>query len=160
MYTGKIGQGNARFIQFSSACYHRRVASGVQSIFFQCRRQHTHAQRLTKDKYIANLCIRVAFDFGGMHQAHHHQSVNWLYRIDRVSTRDRDSRFGANRFTTLDNLADGLDRQLVDGHPHQCQSHNRRTAHCIDIRYGIGRRDAPKVIGIINNGHEEVSSRY
>jgi hypothetical protein len=60
---------------------------------------------------------------------------------------------------TGQDLADDLQRQLVERHADHRQGHDRRAAHGIDVGDGIGRRDAPEIVGIVDDGHEEIRCR-
>ena len=69
---------------------------------------------------------------------------------------DGDAGGGADRGSTRQNLADGVGRQLVDGHADNGQRQDRGAAHGIDVRQRIGGGDAAKIEGVIDHGHEEV----
>ncbi len=57
-------------------------------------------------------------------------------------------------------LADGLHRQLVDGHADDGQGQDRGPAHGVDVGERIGRRDAAEVEGVVDHGHEEVGGGH
>ena len=69
---------------------------------------------------------------------------------------DRNAGAGADLRAALENGADGLDRQLADRHAQDRQGHDRRSAHGIDVGNGVGRGDAPEIVGIVDHGHEEI----
>src|ERR1043166_9278735 len=73
-----------------------------------------------------------------------------------MSTRYRDPCRGADRATALENLAHRLDRDLVDRHAEDRQSHDRLATHRIDVGDRIGRRDPSELIRVVDHRHEEV----
>ena len=76
--------------------------------------------------------------------------------LDGVPACYGDARRLANRSAASQNLANGLQRQHVDGHAHQCQRQDGRAAHGIHIRNGVGSGNAAKVKRIVHDGHEKV----
>ena len=57
---------------------------------------------------------------------------------------------------TIQNFANRLWGQHIDGHAHQSQSHDGCATHGIHIADGVGGGDAAKVKRVIHDGHEEV----
>jgi len=57
-------------------------------------------------------------------------------------------------------LLDRLDRQAVHRHADDGQGEDRRRAHGVDVRQGVGRGDAAEVERIVDHRHEEVGGRH
>ena len=91
-----------------------------------------------------------------MNQAHDHQPINGLDRVDGVATGDGNARRCTGRTTAIQNAANGLRAQDTHRHAHQRQRHDRPAAHGIDITDGIGGSNSSKVEWVIDDGHEEV----
>ena len=91
-----------------------------------------------------------------MHQTHHDEAIDWLYRINRVATRDGNPGGSTDGLPAIQNLADRRGRQHADRHPDKSQGHDRRTAHRVNIADGVGRCDPTKVERIVHDRHEEV----
>ena len=163
--TGHIGQGvhavqrrqlGPRRIELGGHRKHAGVAGFVQLFLFERSRQNAHAQRLAQNQPVAHAGIGIALDALGVHQPQSDQPVNGLHRIDGVATGNRDAGRLAHGRTPSQDLADGFQREHIDGHAHQRQRHDGRAAHGVHVRNRIGRRDTPKVKRVINDGHEEV----
>ena len=76
-----------------------------------------------------------------------------------MATRNWDVRFGANRFTALNDFSDDVERQFVYRHADQRQRHDRCAAHGVHVGNRIGRGNPAEVIRVIDNRHEEVRGR-
>ncbi len=156
MHGGQVGQRHAGRIEPRRGVDQAPVAIGVERAFLQRRRQHADADRLAEDEHVAGLRVGVAPHLLRMDQAHHDEPVDRLDRIDGVAAGDRNPGRLADRFAAADDLADLLDRELVDGHRDQGQGHDRPAAHRIDVADGVGGGDAAKVVRVVDDGHEEI----
>ena len=156
MHARVFGQGNAWAVELCGQADHVLVARNAQRFFFERGRQNAHAQRLAQHQHIAHLGAVVALDLGGVNQAHHHQAVNRLHRVNGVSASNRNACGVTHILAALQDAPDGVNRQHVDRHAHQAQRHDGGAAHGIHIADGIGRGNAAKVIRVVHDGHEEV----
>src|SRR5437868_15475041 len=93
-----------------------------------------------------------------MHQPHHHQTVDWFRYVDGMSAGDRYTCFATHGCAPGENLADRFERDLVERHADEGQGHDGLAAHGVDVGDGIGGSDTTKVVGIIDDGREEVGS--
>src|SRR5450830_985399 len=66
---------------------------------------------------------------------------------------------GAHRFAAGEDFLDHLDRQLVERHADDRQSHDRVAAHGVDVRQRVGRGDATEVVGIIDDRRKKIGGR-
>ena len=133
MYTRHGCQRRAWTVQLGGVGNHLCIARIIQRIFLQRCRQHAHAKWFSQYQAVAHTRIGIALDPRRVHQAHDHQTVNGLDRINGVATRNRDACIAAHALTTLQNLANGLQAQHIDGHAHQRQRHDGGTAHGIHV---------------------------
>ena len=92
-------------------------------------------------------------------EADHDEPVDRLDGIDRVAAGDRNAGARAHGFAAVEDAADRLDRQLVDGHPDERQREERRAAHRVDVGDRVGRGDRAEVVRIVDDRHEEVGRR-
>src|SRR5258708_19663496 len=69
---------------------------------------------------------------------------------------DRNPRLRAYRFAARDDPLNHLDRHLVDRHTDDGEREDRLAAHRIDVRERVGRGDAAEVVGIVDDGREEI----
>ena len=135
---------------------HSGVSGGVDRILLQGRRKDADPERLAEDDAIADAGIGIAFDQLRMDQSEGDQAVDRLDRIDAVAAGNRDPGGAADRFAAGEDARDDLCRQHVDRHADQRQRHDRPAAHGIDVGNGVGGRDAPEVVGVVDDGHEEI----
>ena len=56
-------------------------------------------------------------------------------------------------------FADDVRREHLDRHTENRQCEDRRSAHGVHVRQCVRRRDAPKVEGVVDDGHEKVGGR-
>ena len=95
-----------------------------------------------------------------MGQAQSDQTINGFNRVNGVSACNGNACRSANRLATVQNLANHAQWQHIDGHAHQCQSHDRLSAHGVHIGDGVGGCNATKLKGVVDDGHEEVSGGH
>ena len=91
-----------------------------------------------------------------MHEAQRDQAVNRLDRIDGVAPGDGYAGFAAYRFAAGQDKADRRGTQHIDRHAHQREGHDRPAAHGVHVGDRIGCGDAPEVIRVVHDGHEEI----
>ena len=68
-----------------------------------------------------------------VHQAQADQAVDGLQHVDRMPARDGDASVAAHGSAAFQHPANHFRRQLGNGHAHQCQRHDGRAAHGIDV---------------------------
>ena len=132
---------------------------GRQQPFLVSRAIKPHAQPFAKNQGIARLGAAVAAQIAWIDEADNHQPINWLDRIDRMSAGNRNTRRRAYAFTAFKNASNGLHGQGIDRHPDDGQGKQRRSTHGVNIGNRVGRRDAPKVERIVDDGHEKIGRR-
>ena len=96
---------------------------------------------------------------GGIDQTNRHQAVNRLDRIDGVATGHRNPCRPTDRSAAFKHFADGVQWQHINRHANQRQRKERRAAHGVNVGNGVGRGDPAKIVGIIDDGHEEIGRR-
>ena len=70
----------------------------------------------------------------------------------------RDPRLLAGKAPALNHLTGNFRRQGIDGPAENSDRHNRLTAHGENIADGVGRRNAPKVEGVVDDRHKKIGS--
>ncbi len=146
----------SRVVLASIAAY----CCGCELSAFQCRAVNADAERLAEHESIARLRARVALEVLRIDEPDDDESVDRFDGIDRVAARDGNAGARAHGFAAVEDAADRLDRQFVDGHPDERQREERRTAHRVHVGDGVGRGDHAEVVRVIDDRHEEVRRRY
>ena len=126
-------QRNAHAVELRGVAQHVGIASGIQNAFFEGRRKNAHTQRLAQHQHVASLRVGVAAHALGVHQAQAHQAVDGLEHVDRMPARNGDAGFAAHGGAAFEHAANHFGWQLGNGHAHQCQRHDGRAAHGIDV---------------------------
>jgi hypothetical protein len=159
VHAGLVTERDAGSIQLRRAGDHRRIPGSIELLLLQRGAIHTDAERLAEHQCVAGLRTSVAFQVAWIDEADGDQPVDRLDRIDRVTAGDRDAGARTHRLAAFENLADRVHRQLVDRHADQRQCEQRRAAHRVDVRDGIGCRDRAEIEGVVDDRHEEVGRR-
>jgi hypothetical protein len=76
-----------------------------------------------------------------------------------VPAGDRNARGVAHRLTASDDPLDHVDRKLPDRHTEQRERHERRCPHRVHVRDRVGRRNAPEVERIVDDGRKKIGCR-
>ena len=124
---------DARRVELSGRGNHRGIARRIKLLLLQRSGKNSYPQWFAEYQFVARLRARIALQVFWVHQADRHQAIDRLDRIDGVAAGNRDTRFFADGFATIEYLFDGFERQRVDGHAHQRQRKQRRAAHRIYI---------------------------
>ncbi len=155
----QTGQHRPRRIQLGRGVDHRLVITGVELILLQCGAIDANPQLLAENQLVTRLGARVALEVGRIDDADGNQPIDRLDRVDGMAAGNRNTGSATDGFATLQNLADGFQWQGVDRHADDGQRKEGRAAHGVDIGNGIGGRDTTEIVGIIDDGHEEVGRR-
>ena len=73
-----------------------------------------------------------------------------------MPSRERNTRVRTRLATAFHDQPGYFGRQLIDRPTQNRDGHHRCSAHCVDVRNGIGRRNAAKSQRIIDDGHKEI----
>ena len=95
-----------------------------------------------------------------MDGAGHGETVFGLPVIDTVAAQDVDARFADFVEATAQNVRQHRWPQLLDGKSDQVDRHQGLRAHSIDVAQGIGRRDRPEGVGVVDDGREEIGGDH
>ena len=76
-----------------------------------------------------------------------------------MSSGDRNAGATARLRAAGKNLARHLDRQLVERNAEDRKRKQRRPAHRVDIADRVGSGDPTKIMGVVDDGHEEIRGR-
>ena len=128
----------------------------LQQRFFLSGSQDADAQRFSQEQLAAGLRGAVFLHAFGRHNTGNCQAENRLWGVNRVTTRQRDTRLFTSKTTALGHLAGNFWRQFANRPAENSDRHNRLTAHREDIADGVGRRDAAKVERVVDNRHKEI----
>src|SRR5256886_2290368 len=69
---------------------------------------------------------------------------------------DRDARLRAHRLAACENTADHRHRQLLERHADDGEREDRPRAHRVDVGEGMGGRDTPEVVRVVDDRREEI----
>src|SRR5271170_4891301 len=92
----KLGQVGACAVQTRRELDELAIVLRRELVFLKCRRENANAQWLAEDDRIARACGAVAFDVRRPDNAEGCQPIDGLYRIDAMSSGDRNARFATN----------------------------------------------------------------
>src|SRR6185369_12164348 len=132
---------------------------GVEMSSLERGAVNAYTERLSENERIAGPRSRVSLETFRVDDADHDQAINRLDGVDCVATGDGNSGGGANGFAAVEDVADRLDRQLVDRHADERQREERRRSHRVDVRDRVRRGDPAEVERIVDDRHEEVRRR-
>ncbi|MNL33405.1 hypothetical protein D3C87_1553160 [compost metagenome] len=152
-----IGKCRARQVHLAHHFRGKTDMFWLKQGFFLRSREHTNPQRFGEEKFAAFLRGTVALHALGRHHAGDGEAEDRFWRVDGVSTRQRDARLLAGKATAFDHFACNFWWNSVDWPAENGDRHNRFTAHREDVADGVGRRDTPEIKRVIDNGHKEVS---
>ena len=96
------------------------------------------------------------FKLGYVHQSINGQAKNRLGAVNAVAACQCYTRFGTNGPGTFQYLLRHFGRQLINGPAQYGNGQYGFAAHGIHIANGVGTGNAPKIVGIIHNGHKKV----
>jgi hypothetical protein len=120
--------------------------------------EHSDAQRLGQADGQPRPRRVVAQDPLRVHQPGDRQPVLGLRIVNAVTAGHRRACSNPDVEPAAQNLRQELHRQDVAGPADEVDRHHRPTTHRVDIRERIGRSDPAPVIGVVDDGSEEVSS--
>ena len=153
-------QGLAHKVQLGRGGDQGVIAGGGNLLLLEGGAQDADPKGLGQDQYVPGPGPGILQHPVGMDQTQGHQAIDRFDTVYGMSPGYRNARRGADRGAPRQDLANGVRRQLVDGHADNGQGHDRGSAHGVDVRQGVGRRDPAKVEGVIHYGHEEVGGRH
>ena len=91
-----------------------------------------------------------------MHRADHGHAELGLGIVNRVPTDNECAGLPDRVGPAALNLRQHVKRQRAAGERGEVQGKQRRRTHCVDIAKRVRRRDRPKVVGVIDDGCEDV----
>ena len=112
----ELSQLDTWLIELRCQCNHFAIASIGEFFLFESGGQNTHPKRLTQNNAVAYFCAGVALELFGINNADGNQAINWLYGINRMTTRNHDAGIRTNRFTACSDLLNYLERQDINWH--------------------------------------------
>ena len=127
----------------------------LRLLLFQGGGCHAEAERFGEDKRVAGLESAFAQHPAGIHKANGNQSIFRLIILHRMATGDHDARFTRLFRSAADDLTRDLHRQ-ISRQGGDVQSQEGLSAHGIDIRQTVGRRDGSIVVGIVHHRREKI----
>jgi hypothetical protein len=77
-----------------------------------------------------------------------------------MPARDGDARIATHLGTACQHRPDHVGRKFGNRHADQCQRHDGRAPHGVDVRERIGRGNAPEIARIIDDGCEEIGGGH
>ena len=166
---GDVGHGvdavearehRTRRVQLGLAVDQRFVVALAQAAALERRAVDPGAQGLAENQPVPRTRPVVAPDVRRVDHPDHDEAVDRLDRIDGMPARHRNAGEAADIRSTFENAPDRLERQHVDRHADQRQREERRRTHGIDVGNRSRRGNAPEIVGIIDNGREEIGRRY
>ena len=159
MHIGVPRELRADLVQRRHGADHLGVHVALDEVLLDGRRIHADTERLGQDHRIARLCRIVAPDVFFATCTDHSETVDWLGAIDRMAAGDGNAGLRADRAPAIEDLADHVGGNLVDGHAENGERHDRSSAHRIDVGDGVGGRHTAEVEGVVDHRHEEVGGR-
>src|SRR6185312_9736951 len=154
VYARDCGQLRARAIQARRGINQRLITLGGESLLPEGGGEYADAERLAEHQGISRMCLAVAFHAMRMHHPDGCQTVDRLDRVDAVPACNRNAGLRADDLATAEDLADRRERQRLDRHAENRECQNGRTAHRIDVRERVSRRNAAEIERIIDDRHE------
>ncbi len=159
VHRGHRAERDARRVEPRRAREHGGVMRRRKLSALDRRAVHADAERLAENERVAFSRAGVALEMPGVDNPDGNEAIDRLHRVDRVASGDGNAGARAYRFAAVEDAADGVDRQLVDGHADERQREERRAAHCVDVGDRIGRRDHAEIVRIVDDRHEEIGRR-
>ena len=92
----------------------------------------------------------------GLDQPGDRHAVLGLRVVDGVTADDGGRGLAGDLRPTLQDPAEILERQRPRGERDDVQRGERARPHRVDVGEGVGRGDAPEVVGVVDDGREEV----
>ena len=117
---------------------------------------HAHAQRLGEVQPVSHLRATIALEALDGHAPGDGEAKNGLGGIDAVAAGQWNARLGANGAPPFKHTSGHLRIELVHRPTENGDGHQRGAAHGVDVTDGVGRRDAPEGVRVVDDGHEEV----
>ena len=156
VHAGQLRELQSGRVELRGHGQHLPIAFGGQLSLLQRRGKNAHAQGLAENQGVTRLRTAVALDLVRMHDAQGHQTIDGFQRVDGMAARDRNARRRAHGLAAGQNALDDIDRQFIERHADHGEREYRLRAHGVDIRNGIGRRDAPEVVWIVDYGCKKI----
>ena len=160
MHAGQPRQLGAGPVEPRGGVDHRGIVAFVELAFLEGGRIDAHAQRLAENEDVACLGTAVALEILRIDRADGHQAVDGFHRVDGVAARQGHAGVTADRLTAFQDAGDDIVRQHVDGHADDGQRHDGLPPHGVDIGQCVGGRNPSEVVGVVDNGHEEIGGGH
>jgi hypothetical protein len=77
-----------------------------------------------------------------------------------MPARNGDAGLAAHGGAAFEHAANHFGWQLGNGHAHQCQRHDGRAAHGVDVGQRIGGGNAAKVVRVVDDGGEKIGGGH
>ncbi len=116
------------------------------------------AERFGEDQYITGLGAAVADEAVFGDGARDHQAILWLLIIDGMAAEDGDAGLPGLGLAPCENPGQLLQGELVAGEANDIQGKQRRGPHGVNIGEGIGRGDLAELVGVVDDGGEEIDA--
>ncbi len=156
----KLAEAAAGRVQGAHPVTRQTNVFGTQLGFLLGRGEDADTQWFGQVQPAASSGSVVAFHLLLVHQTGDGKAEDRFGRIDRMATSQRDACCVAHRATTGDDFAGDFRRQHVNRPTKDGDGHERVATHGIDVADGIGGGNATEIVGIVDDGHEEVGGRY
>ena len=151
-----VGERQARRIELRRGFDELCIRLVAQFALLERGAHDADAERLAEDQHVARFRAAVALHPGGMNEAERHEPVDRLQRVDGVATRDRYAGRIANRASTGNDALDHFGGDLADRHAEKPEREKWPRPHRIDVRQRVRRSDAPEIVRIVDDRHEEI----
>jgi len=116
------------------------------------------AEGFGEDQYITGSGAAVADEAIFGDGARDHQAIFWLLIIDGMAAEYGDAGLPGFFRAALENVRQNLQGELVAGEADDIQGKQRRGPHGVNIGEGIGRGDLAELVGIVDDGGEEIDA--
>jgi hypothetical protein len=123
-------------------------------------RENSGADRLGQDECISSLHARIGQYPPGMNEPRHGKTELDFRIFNAVSSHKNGAGFMNLLQASPENLLQNVLVHGLDGKTHHVHGRNRPSSHGVDVAQRIGRRNAPEIVWIIDDGRDEVESLH